>query len=531
MAQNAFRDGMGDVPDRVFSANFAGLGLASSDKSNFHGIAYDAKEDRLVVSDVANPLAPADGRILIFENATTIGTPGGVSIPANTVIAGPNTSLGNPVDIALNGNALFVAEKANNRLLVWDNVFTVANDAAPDRVVVEDQPEALSLERNDGASAFHDVSDITIDDTVDAIFVVQNPASSVPAAVGEGDVKRVAIDTLAGTDRFNLLDNLVTGTPGNFNLQNGSMDATGDTYFSFDNDRNLQIVVNQDTDGGILVIGRMANARPTEDGTPAFAPTRTRDRLIVGNNTKLVRPKGVEVVNSLGLILVCESAGIFNFAAPTPFREPKILAFSIAAGGNVAPVMESRAVAGASPWDLDYDPINDRLFVALTNGQMLVYDTYRETGGVNGPDRVVTISSPASPNVRAFTTQNLHGIVYVQEADVVILSDVGNDARNDDGRIYVLENASTITGLVPYSGILAGPRTTLGNPVDLAYNGNSLFIAEKLNTSSQSAVLRFDVVIGATGGDVAPNMATGATNILSAESVFLSPAGLGGSPK
>lgn len=43
-------------------------------------------------------------------------------------------------------------------------------------------------------------------------------------------------------------------------------------------------------------------------------------------------------------------------------------------------------------------------------------------------------------------------------------------------------------------------NTMLGNPVDIAFDGVNLYVAEK----SQDAVLRFDDVLNSAGGDIAP---------------------------
>ena len=69
--------------------------------------------------------------------------------------------------------------------------------------------------------------------------------------------------------------------------------------------------------------------------------------------------------------------------------------------------------------------------------------------------------------------------------DRLILSDVGDAAVASDGRIYVIDNASTAEGVTSLRLEIAGASTMLGNPVDLAFDGSSLFVAEKSNNQLQ----------------------------------------------
>ena len=103
---------------------------------------------------------------------------------------------------------------------------------------------------------------------------------------------------------------------------------------------------------------------------------------------------------------------------------------------------------------------------------------------------------------------NLHGIVYVAETDQLILSDVGSGANPTDGKLYVLDNGSTADGITDVTvNIDNGDNNTvgntqLGNPVDIAFDGEHLYVAEK----SQGMVLRFDNILDSAGGDVTPSL-------------------------
>jgi len=144
--------------------------------------------------------------------------------------------------------------------------------------------------------------------------------------------------------------------------------------------------------------------------------------------------------------------------------------------------------------------------VALTDGTVAVYDDLSTDRGAGGADR--TIVPGEGGNAFAAPT-NLHGIVHVADGDKLILSDVGSGANPTDGKLYVLDNASSADGITNVAVRIddednnAVGNTMLGNPVDIAFDGANLYVAEK----SQGMVLRFDNILSSAGGDVSPDEA------------------------
>ncbi|MCI0637020.1 MAG: hypothetical protein L0206_24355, partial [Actinobacteria bacterium] len=366
--------------------------------------------------------------------------------------------LGNPVDIALDGEELRVAEKENNLLLLFTDVFSHdGGDVAPRLSILSDSPESMVLEP-DVASIGPDVSDIDDSSTaLDGLLVTSNP---VIGALEVGDIRRLDL-ALTETAFFEAV----------FELENVTLDRNGDACVTFDDGGA----------GGILFVNRLAKGRDGE------TLTDSRDRQIMGASTLLVSPKGVEVVDQLGRVLVAEN----NAAAPS------ILVFSSSAMDDAVPLEVTELPA--QPWDLDYDPAGDRLFIAMTDGSVAVYDAYFNLPVPAVPDRVITISDGGVVPVQE--SVNLHGIVYDASNDTLIVTDVGDIAVDDDGVIYTIDAASTADGLTAPTVRIAGASTLLGNPVDVAYNGQDLFVAEKLN----GLVLRFNDVLTSAGGDIAPD--------------------------
>ena len=115
---------------------------------NNHGITFDPESNTLIVSDVGLAGNPDDGTINVIDYDPTVGS-GGSSVMARATYAGPNTMLGNPVDIAGSGSDLFVAEKANNggSVLRFDDVLTATGmlDVAPASMDMEENPESVDV--------------------------------------------------------------------------------------------------------------------------------------------------------------------------------------------------------------------------------------------------------------------------------------------------------------------------------------------------------------------------------------------------
>ncbi|MFB2919252.1 YncE family protein [Aerosakkonema funiforme] len=445
---NGTNIGGGGISRTITPVNAAGNKVST----NLHGIAYSPARNKLVVTDVGaatsaqSPNFNADGRIYIIDNASAAN---GNVIPSRT-IEGPATQMGNPVDMILNGTEVRIAEKAKDLLLIYRNIFDgPSGDIAPDVSIPEIKPESLVAELSDGRMN-RGVTDIeTTATAIDSLVVTSNPP-----ATGSSEFVAKLSTNLQNQAAFNT-SNAVPS------LENVTFDLTGDAFITFD---------NNDTNGGVLIVNRLANSRDGE------TVNISRDRTITGANTGLVSPKGLEVADNLGLVFVTEN----NAATPA------ILAFSTQAQGDIAPVFATTNLGGRRPWDVDYEPNSDRLFVAATDGAVLVYDRYAATQGTNGPTRVITPSDVSGNKISV----NLHGIIYVESSDTLLLSDVGSAMSATDGQLFVVNNASTANGNVSVRGI-AGPNSMLGNPVDITYDGANLYVAEKSN----NLVMRFDDII------------------------------------
>ncbi|MCH2558167.1 MAG: hypothetical protein MK005_12800 [Alcanivorax sp.] len=435
------------TPARTITPDGAGT------PSNIHGIDYRADTDTLVITDVGDAAIADDGALYVIENAATAS---GTVTPSRTV-AGPATRLGNPVDLILDGDTAYIAEKSNDAVLVYRNVFSGASgDVAPDLAVDSVKPESLA--RLIDAEPMADLSDI---DATGVTFTGVAVTSNPPAAPGDADVVILDLDLTSQQRGF------TTGQ----DRESLAFNQMGDAYVT--------------ADTGIAVINRLATGR---DGDSLDA---SRDRVIEGGNTGLSAPKGFDVADGPGWVLVTDQG------------DPAVRVFGAQADGDSAPVFVTDLTV--APWDLDYDPDGDRLYVALTNGTVAVFDDYGSERGASGADRIIV---PAEGGTAFAAPTNLHGIVHVAETDQLILSDVGSGANPTDGKLYVLNGASTADGITNVAvRIDNGDNSTvgntlLGNPVDIAFDGEHLYVAEK----SQGKVLRFDNILDAASGDIAPSL-------------------------
>lgn len=422
-------------PSRIFSATNA---LA---KTNMHGIVYDAAADRLIVSDVADAASADDGSIYVFESASMLQG----AVTPNRTLRGPNTHLGNPVDLQMRGNDLLVAEKANEggRLLLYKDIASgMEGDVAPDGDFLLKAPESLLVDTGMHETRA-DLSDLS-GEVVKRLYVTSNAANSGTQI------------SLVQRELMNIGRSFTPVINGQF-VESLSLDPNGNAVVSLDHG-------SSSSTGGLSFVNRLASRG--NGGTL----NNNIDRQITGANTQLVAPKGIDIAGEWGLVLVAD----LNAGAPGAIK-----VFSLCSTGNSQPMFMTMLQGDLRPWDLDYDPEHDRLYVAATNGTILVFDDYLMKKPA-APARII------DPNDKSgFAVSNIHGIVHDTVNDRLIVSDVGDANVANDGRIYVIDNASTADGVTDLRLELAGGQTKLGNPVDLAFDGKNLYVAEKSNNQLQ----------------------------------------------
>ncbi|MBZ5715802.1 YncE family protein [Nannocystis pusilla] len=400
---------------------------------NLHGVALVGGS--LFLSDVGDPMDAADGQIFRIENAADAD--GEVEVTQR--IQGDD--LGNPVDLEVtSGNpaTLWVVEKANDKLLRYRPGLLQSDFEFVDSLDVV-KPESVALATNN------------------RLILAGNPDGLDADAVLEVEVPLLGAPTIGAT-----IDRLGSIT----SIQSLALAGAGDGFIGFDG----TAVSNG---GGAFSTAALIDAA---DGSTVDA-IATR---IWGPATGVIAPKGI-TLNSAGDRLFVADIG-----------DSTIKVFDPVTFGDAPPLFEFAELGGGAVWDIDYDDANDRLFAAGIDGTVRVFDAALADEGANGPARLIT---PTHEDQSIGV--NLHGIQYDPVSKILILTDVGDAMSDSDGAIYLIADADAAEGDVAITALIAGDETHLGNPVDLAFDGKHLYVAEK----AQSRVLRYDDILGYTGAN------------------------------
>ncbi len=426
-----------------FSVNF---GQAGPDRSitpteggeiisiNLHGI--DVVDNMIFLTDVGDPADNTDGQIFIIANADTVN--GEVDV-AQRIVGG---TLGNPVDLevreGLVTNTLYVVEKANDTFLIY-NENLITGDYELDSTTEMTKPESVALTSDDNR-----------------LIVARNPAALINDAAIEVTLPLIGDPEVTAT-----LDRLGSIT----SIQSLALSTEGHGYVTFDG-----LAVS----GGAGVFTVESLTDFVEDGQVLSTNGR-----IWGPTANIVAPKAI-ALDASGASMMISDLGAADL---------KI--YTVGTIGDEAPLLTVSDLGGGGVWDAIYDEFGDTVYAAGVNGTVRAFDDFMVNGGLAGPSRIITLTDARGQVIGV----NLHGIHYDALSNMLILTDVGDAGSNTDGWIYVVADANVADGEVAVRLAIGGDDTVLGNPVDLAFDGANVYIAEKAN----SAVLRYDNILELEG--------------------------------
>jgi hypothetical protein len=147
-------------------------------------------------------------------------------------------------------------------------------------------------------------------------------------------------------------------------------------------------------------------------------------------------------------------------------------------------------------WGIHVD--GSTLYAVVDNSNKLaIYENFFSNADGN-------ISPAMTVTVEGLT--RTHGLTYDADADVMLLTDVGNASNANDGAIIIVQdfmNAIQDSTISMSEQIrIAGPMSLLGNPVDIAWDADNMmiYVAERLNGGGR--VLGFEMPTAS--GDMAP---------------------------
>lgn len=316
---------------------------------------------------------------------------------------------------------------------------------------------------------------------ISQLLVISNPPTPVLASDPPKGVIFWLDAQMAAADIY------LQVTEGPRSLEYLTFSPEGLAYLTFDDG------VPPEYPGGIMRVAGF------QTGSSRITATALQYTYLGGLSAGLQEPKDILYVTAPdgdGRVVVADfaTAEVRVFNSQLSDLEPLFVISDL--GGNAA----------RSVWGLAYDPSDDRLFVSTTDGYLLIYDELLTHKGQAGPDRIIT---PVLAGEQV--SYNLHGMVYLAEADRLIVTDVGATTTFEqgadfasNGAILVLDGVSTASGQLEPRVLLAGPQTLLGNPVDVVYDQGSIFVAERAN----NLILRFDNILEYQGRvDAAPDAA------------------------
>ena len=373
------------VGQKTFSSNIPGA--AADGVGSVTGLAIAG--DRLIVCDGGLPFtAPTNNRILIFDNLSqlTMGASASVVIGqqdfGQTDPGLSETSLNRPVGIGSDGQRLAVADWANSRVLIYNQIPT-ANGAAAD--VVLGQSDFQSATPNTSATGmrapngvFLDGQQLFVADTLSHRVLIYNsvptsngasadvvlgqadfnsaedqPASSTslrdPTAVFSDGVRLIVTDL--GHNRVLIYNKIPTTNNAPADVVVGQPDFTTET--ANNGPASLNFPRYALTDGTRLIIADTGNNRvlvfnqiPTANGTPAdsvlgqkdllgvFDPQDTPEEITAG---VLALPAALAVTESGVLVADTIHRRVVKFEPGVPLFAQGAVLNAASFGGNGLP--------------------------------------------------------------------------------------------------------------------------------------------------------------------------------------------------
>ena len=409
-----------------------------------HGLDYDVENDVMVLTDVGAASSPTDGAISVIVDWTSASSDNSVRGAEQSKLEGPNSLLGNPVDVAYDHDAgkIYVAERANagGRFLTFN---TPTGDG-------DDTPTANEF--------FPGASAVTIADCRDE----DNTG-------GEND-------PIDGCDNVFVSSN-TTGTIGAFDCSSAG-DLNASTFSARGTDADG--IYYDKRDDAIYQINRTDNVIDAfvnvSSGNPTLSASSTSDFI-----------NGRELAYSRGKIVVAQDANDANG------NVNQLLVYS-ARTNRIR--LEKVFPTDINLWGITFD--GDDLVAVIDNSSDIAIfnDFTRKSEGNVSPDRTVSINGMV----------RTHGLDYDSRNDIMVLTDVGVASSATDGAIVYIENWSIASADGTISGSeqirIEGSRSLLGNPVDVHYDHSAkqIFVAERANDGGRFLV--FD--IPTDDGNVAP---------------------------
>lgn len=243
----------------------------------------------------------------------------------------------------------------------------------------------------------------------------------------------------------------------------------------------------------------------------------TSDELILASRTN----NRLEVYTGLksSVAMSADDLMLSNFSLNTDFTNPREIAVS---GDKVVVTQDQATINGNTNkllvyqktatsftllneytldfkvWGIHIEGNNLYAVADLTSDIVVFNNFFSLASGSVTPSKRVTIEGLI----------RTHGITYSPEDNVMILTDVASAADATDGGLVIINNFTSVLNSTQNLGTIAmtnqvrlyGSNTTLGNPVDVAYDyvTNNIYVAERANGGGNLLTFSFPTSSGNT---------------------------------
>ena len=407
-----------------------------------HGISYYEIGDMMFLTDIGDAASAADGDYVVIKNFKAASADDSIKINEQIVVDGDATGMGNPVDIAFDDNTQMVF--VAERAAGGGQVLGFPLSASGD-VAPTYQAFVPGASAIFAASKFEEIAEVDINAR---IFMSSNTTG------------KAALYSVLKNDS---LAKYEFGVPG--------ADADG---------------IHYDSKNDILYqLNRSANVIQSYGSVVANISQKMLPVAIATSTSNFVNGREISVFGNTLVAAQSPSAANGNTNQLVTYTIDK---------GQIT-YKQSNAV-GIDLWGIHL--ANNNLYAVQDNSSnVVVFNNFTsKAGGALTPDKVVYISS----------LRRTHGITYIAEKDMMILTDIESAQLNNDGGLYVIENftskAANDTISMAESVEIKGSLTQMGNPVDVAFDptSNTIFVAERANGGGKLLGFTWP-----TSGNVAPS--------------------------
>ncbi|UOX33280.1 hypothetical protein LXD69_14690 [Flavobacterium sediminilitoris] len=287
----------------------------------------------------------------------------------------------------------------------------------------------------------------------------------------------------------------------------------------------LKLVTSSNTTGKISYTN-LLSVNPTAisfsvngtDNDGIFYNTDTDEIILASRtNNRLETYSGLKNAVSSNM----DNLMLANFSASTDFNNAREIAVS---GDKIVVTQDQAASNGDTNKLFVYQKsatgytllnqytLNFKVWGIHVNGNDL-YAVADLTSDIVVFNNFFSLASGSIMPSKRVTIENLirtHGITYSAMDNVMILTDVASAADATDGGLVIINNFSTILNSTANMGTISttnqirlyGSNTTLGNPVDVAYDydTNRIYVAERANGGGNVLTFNFP----SSSGNIAP---------------------------